>query len=112
MNSDSLENAFYRANRRYARMNEIYQETNEWTRDLENNRNAEHYLFGLTWAEESPISAQISLPFAVPMYSIAKSFLDRPDFSPPSWEEVAAGYQAWNDNLSLLPGGNLEFKPE
>jgi RHS repeat-associated protein len=107
--ADSIEEAFYAANTAYTSINAEYQSGGVWTQRMENFRNAEHYLFALTWTNDVPVLAHLSLTVATPVYSGIKIFAGRPQFSPPSFAEVGAGYRGLSDSLSLLPGGDLKF---
>jgi RHS repeat-associated protein len=109
MQSDSLEDAAHLAHRVYIEMNAEYKKVGVWTQTLEDHRNAEHYMFVLDWTDRLPGAAHLSLALVVPGYSFLKLFGDEPEDSPPSLEEISAGYMGISDSLSLLPGGNLKF---
>lgn len=61
---------------------------------MEQNRLApmEHQAFAREFAQESPVLASASLPFAIPLYYAAKKLGLQKARSEPSLEEVKAGY--------------------
>lgn len=76
---------------------------------------AEHQAFAREFATESPLSAAVSLPFAIPAYTLSKYLgLTQGSRSQPSLEEVLSGYkglgqgllQAGTQELSGLLGSN------
>jgi len=58
----------------------------------------EHRAFAREFAQESPLSAAISLPFAIPAYSLSKKLGITNARSPASFEEMRQAY------LGLLEG--------
>ena len=58
----------------------------------------EHRAFAREWAQESPFMAGVSLPFAIPAYSIYKLFGSNAR-SQPSMEEVKQGYVGLGEGL-------------
>ena len=52
----------------------------------------EHQAFAREFAQESPLLASVSLPFAIPAYYAAKKLGLQKARSDPSWEEVKGGY--------------------
>ena len=52
----------------------------------------EHRAFAREFAQESPVKAAISLPFAIPAYTASKVLGMQKSRSPASMEEVKQGY--------------------
>lgn len=60
---------------------------------------AEHRAFAREFAQESPVRAAISLPFAIPAYTAAKAVGLQNARTPPSLEEMGAGYTGMLEGL-------------
>lgn len=58
----------------------------------------EHRAFAREWAQESPVAAGLSLPFAIPAYSLYKLF-GADARSQPSMEEIMQGYKGLGEGL-------------
>jgi hypothetical protein len=59
----------------------------------------EHRAFAREWAQESPVMAGLSLPFAIPAYSIYKALGLGNARSPVSLEEIKQGYAGLGEGL-------------
>jgi len=59
----------------------------------------EHRAFAREWAQESPVMAGLSLPFAIPAYSIYKALGLSDARSQPSMEEIIQGYKGLGEGL-------------
>jgi len=59
----------------------------------------EHQAFAREFAQESPISAAISLPFAIPAYTAAKALGLQKTRSPASLDEIIQGYKGLAQGL-------------
>lgn len=59
----------------------------------------EHQAFAREFAQESPLQAAVSLPFAIPLYSAAKAVGLQNARSPASINEVASGYKGLMQGL-------------
>jgi hypothetical protein len=59
----------------------------------------EHRAFAREWAQESPVMAGLSLPFAIPAYSIYKALGLSDSRSQPSLDEVIQGYKGLGEGL-------------
>ena len=59
----------------------------------------EHRAFAREWAQESPVMAGLSLPFAIPAYSLYKALGLGNSRSKPSMEEVMQGYTGLGEGL-------------
>ena len=59
----------------------------------------EHRAFAREFAQERPIAAAVSLPFAIPAYSAAKALGIVKARSPASWAEVSQGFQGLAEGL-------------
>jgi len=68
---------------------------------------AEHRAFAREWTQESPVAATLSLPFAIPAYSVAK-YLGRTFQIPalydkqttdPSFKEITEAYKGLGEGL-------------
>lgn len=64
----------------------------------------EHQAFAREFAQESPVKAAASLPFAIPLYTAAKYLGLTPGRSPASWSEIGAGYRGLAQGLMSPPG--------
>lgn len=61
----------------------------------------EHRAFAREFAQESPIRAAVSLPFAIPAYTAAKAVGLQNARSPASWEEMKQGFIGLNEGLGV-----------
>jgi hypothetical protein len=59
----------------------------------------EHRAFARQWAQESPVMAGLSLPFAIPAYSIYKAIGLGNSRSKPSIDEIIQGYKGLGEGL-------------
>ena len=59
----------------------------------------EHRAFAREFATESPVAAAVSLPFAIPAYSVAKALGLQKARSPASWEEMRQGFTGLGEGL-------------
>ena len=59
----------------------------------------EHRAFAREWAQESPLLASASLPFAIPAYTTAKALGAVSARSPASLDEMAQGYRGLGEGL-------------
>lgn len=60
---------------------------------------AEHRAFAREFAQEQPLRAAVSLPFAIPAYTAAKATGMIKARSPASWDEIFAGYRGLLEGL-------------
>ncbi len=68
----------------------------------------EHRAFAREFAQESPLKAAVSLPFAIPAYSMAKALGLQKARSPASVEEVMQGFAGLGEGLGHAGRGFLE----
>lgn len=75
----------------------------------------EHAAFAREWAEESPFSAALTLPFAIPGYAAAKGIAQQFNLpieylrgTPPSLNQMAAAYRGMQQGLGARLRGLLE----
>ena len=61
----------------------------------------EHRAFAREYAQEAPLQAAVSLPFAIPAYSMAKALGLQKARSPASLEEVMQGFAGLGEGLGL-----------
>ena len=59
----------------------------------------EHQAFAREFAQESPVSAALSLPFAIPAYTAAKALGLEKTRSPASLDEILKGYKGLAQGL-------------
>jgi hypothetical protein len=59
----------------------------------------EHRAFAREFAQESPVKAALSLPFAVPAYSLAKALGLQKARTPATMDEVFAGYHGLAEGM-------------
>ena len=59
----------------------------------------EHRAFAREFAQESPLRAAVSLPFAVPLYTLAKALGLTSARSPASLDELFAGYHGMAEGM-------------
>ena len=59
----------------------------------------EHRAFAREWAQESPLLASASLPFAIPAYTAAKALGAVSARSPASLDEMTEGYRGLGEGL-------------
>ncbi len=60
----------------------------------------EHRAFAREWAQESPVMAGLSLPFAIPAYSLYKALGFGNARSPASLDEIKQGYAGLWEGLT------------
>lgn len=64
----------------------------------------EHRAFAREWAQESPVVAGLSLPFAIPAYQLAKLLGLQSARTPASLDELFGGLQGYTEGmLSHMP---------
>lgn len=65
----------------------------------------EHRAFAREWAQENPVLAGVSLPFAIPAYSAAKALGLHQARTPASLDELFAGYHGYAEGMlnKLVP---------
>ena len=59
----------------------------------------EHRAFAREWAQERPLMATASLPFAIPAYTAAKAVGAVSARSPASFDEMTQGYRGLGEGL-------------
>ncbi len=62
----------------------------------------EHQAFAREYAQNSPVQAAVSLPFAIPLWTAAKALGIQPARSPASLEEIKSGYTGLLQGLGLM----------
>ena len=73
----------------------------------------EHRAFAREWAQESPLLASASLPFAIPAYTAAKALGAVSARSPASLDELTQGYRGLGEGLlENLRMFNLNARPQ
>lgn len=72
----------------------------------------EHRAFAREWLEESPWIAGLSLPFAIPAYSIAKALGLQKARTPASMDELFGGFHGYAEGMlnNLVPSAQAKGK--
>lgn len=68
----------------------------------------EHRAFAREWAQESPVIAGASLPFAIPAYQLAKLLGLQKARTPASLDELFAGYHGYAEGMlsNMVPSAH------
>lgn len=68
----------------------------------------EHRAFAREFATESPISAAVSLPFAIPLYTLSKKLGLQNSRTPGSMEQMTQGFRGLGEGLGIAGRSMLD----